>query len=257
MLMLTLPVFLLYAYIFVVGSCIGSFLNVVIYRLPKGISIAKGRSFCPNCKHSLGALDLVPFFSWIFLGGKCRYCKSPISIRYFFVEALGGVFAVISALRFGLSWGCLFAFAFFSVIICISFIDIDTLEIPNGLLLWLVAPAVFFAFSDQSVSLAARAVGFIAISLPMFLLTIAIPDCFGGGDIKLIAVCGFLLGWKNAVLAAFIAIVSGGIYGALLLATKNATGKSRFAFGPFLCIGAAAAFLFGDKIIAFYMTFFK
>ncbi len=255
--MLTALTALAYLYIFLVGSVIGSFLNVVIYRVPRGISVAKGRSFCPTCGHTLGTADLVPFFSWLFLGRHCRYCGAPISARYPLVELLGGVAAVLCCLTDGFTWSALTAFAILSVIVCISFIDCDTMEIGNGMLLLLAAFSLVSALLDPSPGWLPRAIGFFAVSLPMFLLTLLIPDCFGGGDIKLMAVCGFWLGWKLALVAMFAAILTGGLWGIWLLASKNASRKSHFAFGPFLGFGVGAAYFWGDAVLRFYLNFFQ
>ena len=247
----------LYVYVFLAGSVLGSFLNVVIYRAPRGLSFAKGRSFCPARGHTLSAADLVPFFSWLFLGRRCRYCGAPISARYPLVELLGGVLAVLCCLHDGFTWRALAAFAVFAVILCISFIDCDTMEIGDGFLLLLAALVLAGSLLAPETGWWTRAIGFFAISLPMFLLTLLIPDCFGGGDIKFIAVCGFWLGWKLALVAMFAAILAGGLWGIWLLASKNASRKSHFAFGPFLGAGVAAAYLWGDAVLRFYLNFFQ
>ncbi|MEG2181658.1 MAG: prepilin peptidase [Oscillospiraceae bacterium] len=248
---------LIYGYFFLVGSCFGSFVNVVIYRVPRKISIVKGRSFCPKCGHPLTALDLFPVFSWLFLCRKCRYCKAPISARYPQVELLGGIFAVLCVWQGGMEVSDIFEFAAICAIIAIAFIDADTMEIPNGLILFLAAVAAFFPFLDTGVSLTSRLIGFVCISLPMFLLTMLIPGCFGGGDIKLIAVSGFILGWEMTLLASFVAILLGGGYAVYLLAAKKAVRKTQFAFGPFLCAGIIVSMFFGSNILSFYLGLFK
>ncbi|MEG0750813.1 MAG: prepilin peptidase [Oscillospiraceae bacterium] len=245
-----------FIYVFVVGTVVGSFLNVVIYRVPRGLSVASGRSMCPSCGHVLGAIDLIPILGWIFLKGRCRYCKSGISPRYPLVELLGGIAALACFAKHGFSCRSLFSFLFLSVIIAITFIDIDTLEIPNGLILSLGVFAVALSFCG-GVSLLSRVVGFLAVSVPMFVLALVIPDSFGGGDIKLVAVCGFALGWRFQLLAAFLAIVLGGAYGVYLLKSRKKGRKEHFAFGPFLSLGAAISMLAGDVIVPWYLGFFK
>ncbi len=245
--------FLLYLYIFIIGACLGSFLNVVICRLPKGVSIAKGRSACPSCGHTLAAKDLVPVLSRLFLRGRCRYCGAPIAFRYTLVELLGGLFAAACLACFGLSWRALVVFVSLMLLMAVSFVDIDTLEIPNVFILLLAVPAVAAVFVFTEVTILERLIGFFAVSLPMFLLTLLIKDCFGGGDIKLVAVVGFLLGWKMALVALFISLVTGGAYGIYLLATKKAERDSHFAFGPFLSAGAAVALLVGSRILIWYI----
>ncbi|MEA4911982.1 MAG: prepilin peptidase [Oscillospiraceae bacterium] len=248
--------FVLYLYIFIVGLVIGSFLNVVIWRTPRGASVARGRSMCPACGHTLRAADLVPVASWICLRGRCRYCGVPIAARYPLVELLGGALALLCALRFGFTWATPAYFAFLCALVCLSFIDADTMEFP-GVLLWaLAALAVGCAFADPAESWLSRGVGFLCVSAPMALLTLLIRDCFGGGDVKLIAVCGFVLGWRRTLLAAFLAILLGGIYGAALLLMKQKKRTDHFAFGPFIALGAAAALFYGDEMIAAYLGWF-
>ena len=248
---------LIYLYVFLVGSVIGSFLNVVIYRVPRGISIAKGRSFCPSCGHTLSARDLFPFFSWIFLRGKCRYCKAPISPRYPLVELLGAAAACVCYAKYGISWRTFIAFALVSVIICIAFVDLDTMEIDDRFLLVLAGLCVLFSLLSGGVGWWSRVIGFFAISLPIYLLTLLIPDCFGGGDIKFIAVCGFLLGWKLALLAGFAAIVTGGLWGIYLLLGRHEDKKAHFAFGPFLGLGVVFALFWGQPVLDAYLSLFQ
>ncbi len=249
-------ILLLYIYISIVGTVLGSFLNVVTYRVPRGVGVAKGRSFCPACGHTLRAADLVPVFSWLFLRARCRYCGARISPPYPAVELLGGALALLCFARFGLSPAALANFAFICVLICLSFIDADTMEFP-GVLLWVLAAlALACAFADPREDMLSRVIGFFIISAPMYLLTRAIKDCFGGGDVKLIAVCGFVLGWRRALVCAFIAVLFGGIYGAALLLGKKKGRGDRFAFGPFIGAGAAAALLYGGGIIGLYLGLF-
>lgn len=244
-----------YIYAFILGAAAASFVNVVAYRLPREMSFVKGRSMCPQCGHTLGALDLVPVFSWLLLGGRCRYCGAKISPRYAVVEVVGGLLSLASAYVCGLSWKLMFYFIFIFVIMTITLVDIDTMEIPNGLILALIVPALGMAFCGGA-SWVERIIGFFAISLPMLLLTLAIPDAFGGGDIKLSAVCGFALGWKLALVGAFIAIVFGGGFGVYLLAAKKKGRREHFAFGPFLALGFVASLLCGDALLGWYLALF-
>lgn len=254
--MLFLAYFLLYALVILFGSCIFSFINVVIYRVPLGISVAKGRSFCPRCKATLSPADLVPVLSFLLLRGRCRRCGEKIAPRYLLVELLGGVLAALCYQRFGFTPQMLLCFAVAAILTTIAFIDQDTMTIPNGLNIILVVPAVLAVFLFPQISLVSRAIGLLAVSLPMFLLTLVIPDCFGGGDIKLVAVCGFLLGWQGMLLTGFIALLLGGAYGVVLLVRSRENRKSHFAFGPYLCIGGLVAILYGEAVIAAYLRFF-
>ncbi|MGI5891677.1 MAG: prepilin peptidase [Bacillota bacterium] len=255
--MIYLVYFLLYALVFFVGSCIGSFLNVIIYRLPLAISVAKGRSFCPHCQTTLSPWELVPIISFLFLGGRCKNCKSKISRRYPLVEIIMGMAALLILMRYGFSILALLYFMVAALLTVIAFIDHYTMEIPNILVLLLLIPAVavMVFFSQQLIS--AHIIGFFIIGIPMLVLNMVIADSFGGGDIKLIAVCGLLLGWKSVLLAGFVALLLGGIYGVYLLKLDKNNRKAHFAFGPCLCIGVFISMLFSDKIIAWYFQLFS
>lgn len=243
----------IYILVFLMGAAIFSFLNVVIYRVPKKMDFVRGRSACPDCGHQLGALDMIPVFGWIFLGGKCRYCKEKISPRYTLVELLGGILAVGSAAIYGWSLQAVVVFAFFAVLTVVTFVDIDTMEIPNGFVIAALLIGVVSIFAFSEISLLERAIGIISVSVPLLLITMAIPGAFGGGDIKLMAACGVFLGWKLSLIALFLAILTGGIYGMILLAGRKKGRKDHFAFGPFLCIGMTVSFLVGEQLLSWYL----
>lgn len=244
-------------YAFVVGICVASFINVVIYRVPQAISIAKGRSFCPTCHHALSWLDLFPIVSYVCLRGKCRYCGDKIPVRDTLVELVGGVFSVCCFLLFPFEWYALLVFCIFMILLAITMIDIDTMTIPNGLILTLVVPALLMLFVQSDVTLLERCIGFACVSVPMYLLTRLIEDCFGGGDIKLIAVGGFMLGWKLAVLATFIAILCAGGYAIVLLIRKRTKKGCYIAFGPYLSFGIMISLLYGNELIYWYLSLFN
>ncbi|MEL7661670.1 prepilin peptidase [Acetobacterium wieringae] len=252
--MVLLIQFILYLYIFVIGIVIGSFLNVVIYRLPREVSVAKGRSFCPNCNAQIKGYHNIPLFSYLWLRGKCADCGGPISIRYPLVELFSGLLAVLVFAVYGFSFAWLVVFSAGAILICITMIDFDTMTIPNGLIIALMAPALLSFFVFPQVGLLSRVIGIFIISLPMLALALFIPDAFGGGDIKLMAVAGFMLGWGNTLLAAFIGIVLGGVVAVYLLVKK--TADKHMAFGPYLSIGIMTALLFGDIIIGWYLNLF-
>lgn len=250
------PIFIfLYFYMFVVGACIASFVNVVIYRLPLNISVARGRSFCPTCQHQLNALDLIPILSWITLGGKCRYCHSPIPIRDTLLEILGGILAVICFYRYGIDWMTLVSFAFSMILVAVSMIDLDTMTIPNSLVIACLVIAVM-SIPFVEVSMVERIIGFFIVSTPLFLMNLVIPDCFGGGDIKLVAVCGLMLGWIQVLVGMFIAIVIAGLYAGYLLLRRKVTGKDHIAFGPYICFGMYVALLYGENLLNWYLNLF-
>lgn len=245
---------ILYLYIFVIGIVVGSFLNVVIYRVPQEISVAKGRSFCPHCQALIKGYHNIPVFSYLWLRGKCADCGGPIAIRYPLVELFTGLLAILIFAVYGFSFAWLVVFVAGAILICITMIDFDTMTIPNGLVIALMVPALASFFIFPEVGLLSRVIGIVVISLPMLVLTLFVPDAFGGGDIKLMAVAGFMLGWGNTLLAAFIGILLGGAVAVVLLVKK--TADKHMAFGPYLCIGIMTALLFGDIIIRWYLSLF-
>lgn len=240
--------------VFVFGTCIFSFLNVVIYRVPRHQSFVKGFSVCPSCGHRLKAGDLIPVFSYLFLRGKCRYCKADIGARDTMVEMLGGVLALLCMFYYGEDCGSvLTVFAFFSVLTVVTFLDIDTMEIENGCCIAAAALAVISIFTMPGITIMQRLIGMICVSVPMLLLAILISGAFGGGDIKLMAACGLFLGWKLTVVSAALAVLLGGIYGIYLLISKKKGRKDQFAFGPFLCAGMLLAQLYGNQLVHWYL----
>lgn len=245
-----------YIYMFILGCCIASFINVLIYRIPQKLDFVRGRSFCPKCHNTLKAYDLVPIFSWLFLKGKCRYCQEPISIRYPLIELCGGIIAMICFYRYEFSWMTLVSFGLAMILLTITMIDFDTMTIPDGLVVALIVPALACTVLNQDISIVSRVIGMLCVSGFMFVLTLIIPDCFGGGDMKLMFVCGFMLGWVNTLLAGFIALLVGGIYASYLLISRK-TEESHMAFGPYLCLGVFIALLYGNEIIGIYLSLFN
>ncbi len=247
---------LLYFIIFFIGACIGSFLNVVCWRTAKGISFAKGRSHCPGCNHELSALDLIPFFSYIFLRGKCRYCKERISPRYPLMELACGLLFVHTVLVFDFKLHTLAVLLFISLLVCVTMTDFDTMEIPNGYIIALIIPAVASIFTDPDVKILSRVIGFFALSVPIFLLCLIIPGAFGGGDIKLLAAIGFFLGWKLLLCGMFIALIIGSVAGLCLKYAKKIKKKEHIPFGPYICIGMYISMFYGEKLIGAYLSLY-
>ncbi len=244
-----------YIVAFIFGTVIFSFLNVVICRLPKGEDFVKGRSRCPECGHVLSFPDMVPILSWILLGRKCRYCGAKISGRYPLVEALGGIAAITCVMVFGLDIYAVLAFAMCSLLTCVGFIDYDEMIIPDGLNIAIAIVAIPAIFLTAGVKWYEHLIGAVIISAFMLIMSLAIPKAFGGGDIKLMAACGLFLGWKNAVFAFFVAILTGGVMAAIMIAGKEKGRKDLIPFGPFICIGVVAAMFFGDRVIDLYLGY--
>lgn len=253
-LLLAIPV------VFIYGICIGSFLNVVIIRVPRGESLIKRSSHCMTCGAKIRIIDLIPVFSWLFLKGKCHSCGEKISPRYPIVEALNGILYVVDLLIFGVNVNCVIMMLFTSLLICIGFIDWDTMDmyIPMLLLIAVLAiPSHFLTY----IPLKERIIGIFVISIP-FLLIGEISGAYIKkktgekvrgielGDTILMACAGALIGWKAMIPSAFIGIILAAIFGLII---KKVTGKSKFAFGPYLCMGLWIGAMFGEEITMWYI----
>ncbi len=244
---------LVIAYILVVGLAVGSFLNVLIYRIPLGLSPAKGFSFCPRCSHRLYPVDLVPVVSHLLLGGRCRYCKEPIGWRYSAVELLNalcwlGAYLVhgptLTGLCYGLACSCLLAAAG---------IDLDHGIIPDRFNLCIGGLGLLLAFFAPHPTWQQRAIGLVAVSLPLLVIAM-LTGGMGEGDIKLFAACGLLAGWQLTLLSLLLASVLAAAIGGLLLAGGKADRKTPIPFGPFIAAGVILALLAGDALIGWYLS---
>lgn len=252
-----------YFFVFVFGTIIFSFLNVVIYRTPQKLSFAKGRSFCPKCHHTLHAIDLVPLFSWLFLGGKCRYCKEPISKRYPLVESIGGVCALLCCWKYvdplsptvlgGLQ--AVLCFYMCAILTVIAFIDWDTMTIFDSTNVAVLLGGIVSAFVFKDITWVERLIGFFSISLPMYILVLVKEGAFGGGDIKLFAALGVFFGWKLSILLFFFSVVLGGGYAVVGLMNKTKKRNEHFAFGPYICISALIVMMAGTEILNWYLGY--
>lgn len=244
-----------YNIIFIYGICIGSFLNVVIYRVPKGISVLNGRSKCPKCGTVIKIYDLFPIFSFFILKRKCRVCNKEISLRYPAIEFFSGFIAVITFYINGFLLESVIIFLIASILICISIIDKDTFTIPTELVLSMIPLVLLLVYFRPETQLYERIIGFFVISIPMILSRYFIPNSFGGGDVRLIAIGGFMLGWKSTLVATSIAIMSAGVYASYLLISKKSTKKDYISFGPYLSLGIYIALMKGTDIINSYLDF--
>lgn len=253
-------------FIFLTGLCVGSFLNVCIYRIPLEKSVAYPPSNCPGCNSRLRAKDLVPVASYILLGGKCRYCKSKISIQYPLIELLTGVIWLAVYFKFGLSVETAAFLFLFSILIAVLFIDLKHMIIPNGLVLLaiaggalviiynLISPFILFQPSYWYTPIIGMlsSSGILFIVALVGLLIYKNDGAMGMGDVKLFIPIGMFLGWKLALLALFISIMAGGIISIFLLIFKIKDRKSPIPFGPFIIIGAFIAAMYGNVILNWY-----
>lgn len=252
---------ILWAIRFFFGACMFSFLNVIIDRMPRGESVVKGRSHCTGCGRVLTPPELIPCISYLCLGGKCRSCRKPIPVRDFMVELFGGLAFIGCGICFGcgslgiLSMSGTVIFAYLGILMVIALIDWDTQIIYDRfhICILLLGIACIWLFPQHSVT--DRLAASLIISVPMLILTLIIPGAFGGGDIKLMAVSGFLLGIPSVICAMFFGLVTGGGYAAIMLKTGKLGRKDHFAFGPFLAFGLALSAFAGDRIMAWYLSF--
>ena len=274
----TLITVIIYVFVFLFGVIIGSFLNVCILRIPQKETIVSERSHCMTCGHTLAWYDLFPLFSWLFLGGKCRYCKAKISKQYPIVEFTNGVMAVLCFLFGGFSVSNLingsmsssemfYTFAVIvlsaflcSVLIVISVIDWRTFEIPLGtnifiLTLGIIRLALNLIINGTAGDWLDYVVGFFVVSIPLAVIYyVSKGRAIGGGDVKLMAVAGLFLGWKLAL----VALITGCLYGSVIhiIRMKMSGEGKQLAMGPYLSAGIVTALWFGQYIVEWYSGFF-
>lgn len=246
---------ILYIFFFLVGASIGSFLNVVIYRLPrKKPFFAFGeRSYCPYCKKTLKVADLVPIFSFLFLRGKCRHCKKHISWQYIIIESIVGLIFAASFWAFGASLEFVYAIVLFSFAVPIIVIDARHKVIPDALsipLIVVTAVIGFLTLSWQSV-LIGGALGGTFFFLQWFLSK---GRWVGSGDIRIGFVMGLLLGWEMFLASIVVSYLLGTVVSLVLLATRKKKLSSTVAFGPFLLIGMLIIYFWGQPLIDWYFT---
>jgi leader peptidase (prepilin peptidase)/N-methyltransferase len=243
------------------GLLIGSFLNVVIWRVPRGESIVSPPSACPSCEERIRPRDNVPVVSWLLLRRRCRHCRAPISARYPLVELLtGAVFAVLAA-RLG-PVAELPAFLYLGAIgVALALIDLDVKRLPNAIVLpsYAVAGVLLGAaavFGDDLGSYLRAVLGMAALFGLYFVLALVYPAGMGFGDVKLAGVLGLYLGWLGwgeVVSGGFLGFLLGGVVGGALMIARRAGRKSQIPFGPFMLAGAFAAILWGGALADLYL----
>lgn len=237
----------------------GSFANVLIWRIPRKEEWVKTPSHCTKCGKRLGLTDLIPVLSWLFLGGKCRSCKAPISARYPAVELLNGLMWLICALVIGPVPFLPVALILSTCLLVVAFIDLDTYEIPDGINIFLLSVGVIwnvFALLTGDSILLDNIIGFFSVSVLLLLIAILSKGGMGGGDIKLSAVCGLILGWQNMLLAICLASVLGAAVMLPVFIIKKREKRTPIPFGPFLAAGIFLSMCFGSGIIKAYLDIF-
>jgi leader peptidase (prepilin peptidase)/N-methyltransferase len=241
----------------VVGAIFGSFLNVVAYRLPRGESLSRPRSRCPQCQTPIKPYDNVPVLSWLALRGRCRTCRAPISARYPLVEAMTGLLCALVVIAKGPDEDALLGLALVLLLVPITLIDLDHRIIPNKLTLAgaVVAPALLAITAPDAIP--EHLIAGVAAGGFFLLAALAYPRGMGMGDVKLAAVLGLFLG-RAVGPAVFVALVAGTLVGAAVIARKGAQEgrKTAVPFGPFLALGGVVALFAGDAIVDWYLTNF-
>ncbi len=241
--------------VIIVGLCIGSFLNVCIYRIAKEESIAFPPSHCTSCGYELKPKDLVPILSYIFIKGKCRSCKEKISIKYPIIEALNAVVYSLIYFKYGISFQLLIMCIFASLLIVIAVIDFDTKYVFSSTIYFgLIIAGIYIVLTGIYTkcipwdNLMGGAIGYVFIWL-----IVKLTGGMGDGDIDIALLCGLFLGIKGVVVTLFLSIVIGGIVGAIMLALKLNTAKSEIAFGPYLALGGIISIIWVNELIEVYM----
>jgi len=254
--------FLIVGFIFIFGMCIGSFLNVCIYRLPSSKSIINpSRSICPNCNGVIQFYDNIPVFSYLWLKGRCRHCNAPISLRYPLVELIAGIVAINVYFMLGLTLEGVVYFVFISSLLVITFIDIDHKIIPDVITLPGIPAGLAASFVLSGITFKASILGVLIGGGSLLLVAwtyslVTRKEGMGGGDIKLLAMIGAFIGWKGVIFTIFVASVAGTFVGITLMLLKGKNLKFELPFGPFLSIGAISFIFFGERVLFWYFNSF-
>jgi leader peptidase (prepilin peptidase)/N-methyltransferase len=275
-----LPPWALVAIAAVVGLCVGSFLNVVIHRLPTMLergwaeqcadlrgetlpgeptyNLLVPRSQCPSCGHRISALENVPVMSYLALGGKCSGCGKPIAARYPLVEILGGALAAGAILEFGATWQGLAACGLLWALVALTFIDFDTQLLPDGITLPLLWAGLAVNLFELFVPLRTAVIGAIAGYLSLWVVywlfkLIRGKEGMGYGDFKLLAALGAWMGWQMLPLIVLLSSVVGAAIGLSLIVFKGRDHNIPLAFGPYLAIAGAIALFFGPALVRMYV----
>lgn len=256
----------LWPLVFAMGVSVGSFLNVVADRLPQGQSLVRPRSFCPSCNTTLAFIDLVPIISYLWLRGKCRYCGTGIPLRLLLVELVNGLLFTLIGVRYGLELEALVLALSASLLLLLAIIDLERGLVLNSLLLpAAVALLVVAPFWSElglsrsflgSHSMLASFLNSLLAGAGAFLLflavVLALPQGMGWGDVKLAWVLGLLVGFPAVLAALWLAVVSGGLVGILLLLLRRRGRKDAIPFVPFLALGSMVALFLNSQVVSWY-----
>lgn len=242
---------------FLIGLVVGSFLNVVIYRLKTVESIVVGRSKCPKCKETLNALDLIPIISFVLLKGNCRYCKEKISWQYPLVEVTSALLFLLSAYLYGLSYLSALMAVALSLLLILVVLDLKDKEVPeivswSALVLALIGKILITPNEFGMIILGGVVFGGVIALLHL----LSKGKAMGDGDIKIAATIGVLLGFPVAIVGLFLSFVLGALVGGTLIALKLKTGKDQVPFVPFMVAALIISLIWGQKLIEWYLGSF-
>jgi leader peptidase (prepilin peptidase)/N-methyltransferase len=244
------------------GLLVGSFLNVVVHRVPRGESVVRPASRCPDCGHAVRRRDNVPVVSWLLLRGRCRDCRTPVSRRYPLVEAGTAVLFVLVAHLVGVS-AALPAYLYLAgIAVALALIDLDVHRLPDAIVLpsYPVAAALLVlatAGEGEWDALLRAGIGAVALLMLYAVLFVAKPGGMGLGDVKLAGVLGLYLGWwswEALVVGAFLAFLLGGLVAVPLVLSRRAGRRSRIPFGPYMLAGALVALVVAEPVTRWYFT---
>ena len=257
-----MPIAWMYVWVGMLGLAVGSFLNVVIYRLPRKIKIGLSRSFCPSCRTPIPFYDNIPLISYLLLGGRCRRCKAAISPRYPAVELLNGLLFVFFFYVYGLT-AQFFVYAFVSaVLLSIIFIDVEFQLIPDYLTIPGMVVGLAVSLTPAGIGIVSSVIGLVVGGGTLYLIALLGDwlfkrDSMGGGDIKMAAMLGAFLGWQKVIFIFFAAAAIGLVASIIIMAFSKKVRKSRMIpFGPFLAMAGYVAILYGDQLIKLYINNF-
>jgi leader peptidase (prepilin peptidase)/N-methyltransferase len=240
--------------VFVFGLIVGSFCNVVIYRLPQGKSIVTPGSQCRLCGNSVRPWDNIPLLSYFLLKGRCRFCKEPISARYPTVEFISGVLYVWLYVKFGFSMSFAIYALMASTLVVVAFIDFDHKIIPNSITLPGMVIGLGLSLGIAPIAPLTSLLGLFAGGTLFYLIAVISRGGMGGGDIKLIAMIGAFLGWQGALFTIFSGALLGSLVGGTLMLLGRKGRKDKVPFGPFLSCGAILFMLSGEDLVQWYLN---
>lgn len=246
--------------LFILGLIVGSFSNVCIYRIPRNESIIYPASHCPKCRSNISPQDNIPLLSYILLKGRCRNCKSKISIQYPIVELLTGLIYLIIYLTYGLSIQSLIYIILSAALIIIALIDLNERIVPDVISLPGILIGFILSFFVPYISFINSALGIfvgggIILIIGIVGSVIFKKEAMGGGDVKLAAMIGAFLGWRYIIISLFLGFFLGALAGIILILSKIKSRKDVVPFGPFIVLGSFITLLWGEQIISWYIGF--